>query len=213
MTYSLNEVEAMAKRAARGAGYHWGHAEEAGKAVRWLAKHGLPGSAVLAKHFERHRDGNTKPQTRLPADPTINDNVCPLIAGAYLCDRASQIGNGETSELQAVAYPLLLIPYAAALSRLTGQVVDLQLDQTIAHVSADGIAIEGETGGLMVARADRAICRIAGKIVVRQEAVMGGQDLDAETLAILGALGARTYAPATEASRLAGAGAGLNDND
>ena len=34
MSFSLNEIEAMGRRAARGAGLHWGIAEEAGKAVR-----------------------------------------------------------------------------------------------------------------------------------------------------------------------------------
>ena len=33
MNLSLNEVDAMAKKAARGAGYSWGLAEEAGKAT------------------------------------------------------------------------------------------------------------------------------------------------------------------------------------
>ena len=38
-------------------------------------------------------------------------------------------------------------------------------------------------------------------------------DVDANTLATLNAFAHRTYAPATEASRLKGAGAGLSDND
>ena len=37
MNVSMNEVESMAKTAARGAGYSWGLAEEAGKATRWLS--------------------------------------------------------------------------------------------------------------------------------------------------------------------------------
>ena len=43
MTFSLNEIEAIGKRAARGAGLPWGLAEEAGKAARWLTARGLPG--------------------------------------------------------------------------------------------------------------------------------------------------------------------------
>ena len=38
-------------------------------------------------------------------------------------------------------------------------------------------------------------------------------DLPAHTYAALDRFAQRTYAPATEASRLAGAGAGLTDND
>ena len=52
MSYALNEVEATAKRAARGAGYSWGLAEEASKATRWLCAKGIDGSAVLAGLLE-----------------------------------------------------------------------------------------------------------------------------------------------------------------
>jgi hypothetical protein len=54
MTFSLNEVEAMGKRAARGAGLDWGIAEEAGKAARWLTARGLPGPELLAELLTRN---------------------------------------------------------------------------------------------------------------------------------------------------------------
>ena len=41
MSYSLNEFEALALKAARGAGLPWGLAEEAGKAVRILSSFGF----------------------------------------------------------------------------------------------------------------------------------------------------------------------------
>ena len=43
MSLSLNEVESLAKKAARGTGYPWGLAEEAAKASRWLAARGVDG--------------------------------------------------------------------------------------------------------------------------------------------------------------------------
>ena len=36
MHASLNEIESLCKKAARGAGMSWGLAEEAGKAAKWL---------------------------------------------------------------------------------------------------------------------------------------------------------------------------------
>lgn len=42
---------------------------------------------------------------------------------------------------------------------------------------------------------------------------LGPFEVDAQTLDALNAWAAKTYVPATEASRLAGAGAGLTDND
>ena len=53
MTFALNEIEAMAKGAARGAGFDWGIAEETGKSVRWLAARGLPGPELLIKTLKR----------------------------------------------------------------------------------------------------------------------------------------------------------------
>ena len=45
---SLAEIDAMGRKAARGAGYAWGMAEEAGRAARWLAAYRLPGPQRLA---------------------------------------------------------------------------------------------------------------------------------------------------------------------
>ena len=52
LVVSSNEVDALAKKAAKGAGMPWGLAAEAGKATRWLADRGLPGPAVLADLLE-----------------------------------------------------------------------------------------------------------------------------------------------------------------
>ncbi|MEL7259121.1 MAG: DUF3726 domain-containing protein, partial [Pseudomonadota bacterium] len=46
MSWSLNEVESLARKAARGAGYSWGLAEEAGKATRWTCAAGWPGGTA-----------------------------------------------------------------------------------------------------------------------------------------------------------------------
>ena len=67
MTFSLNEIEAMAKGAARGAGFDWGIAEETGKSVRWLAARGLPGPELLIKTLKR-----TESITYSVAAPNIN---------------------------------------------------------------------------------------------------------------------------------------------
>jgi hypothetical protein len=44
---SLNEVETIAAKAARGAGLSWGGAEEIGKAARAMAKAGMEWDALL----------------------------------------------------------------------------------------------------------------------------------------------------------------------
>ena len=62
MNFSLNEMEAIAKRAARGAGYPWGLAEEASKAT----------PLAMFTGFGRCRDSSTAIGTwvgRSPCNP------------------------------------------------------------------------------------------------------------------------------------------------
>ena len=44
---SLNEIDSLCQKAARGAGLDWGLAEEAGFAAAWLAARGADGAAAL----------------------------------------------------------------------------------------------------------------------------------------------------------------------
>ncbi len=94
ITVSLNEIDAMARKAARGAGYAWGLAEEAGRAVRWLEARGLPGLAALLRHLERGAPNETS----------------PLLAGATLSDRARAIGRGEAYDALRSTNPCSFSP-------------------------------------------------------------------------------------------------------
>lgn len=69
MRPSLGEVQAVATRAARGAGLAWGLAEEAGWAARWGWTHGLDSLSALAEVLADYE----------PA-------FCPLLRGAAFCD-------------------------------------------------------------------------------------------------------------------------------
>lgn len=215
MSFSLNEIASMGKRAARGAGYSWGLAEEAGKAARWLAAHDLPGPELLAELLIRN-DGREY-ETLAPTIgdgqwKTGSDLLCPIITGSALCDRASEISSGGEVELSAVAMPLLLAPFAAGVAELTGTPVRLSWADTEMTLTADGIAIDGSPAA-SARRAEKVRCETVDKIGSVKAAKIAGRTVDAETWTRLAAFAHRTYAPATEASRLAGAGAGLSDND
>lgn len=215
MSFSLNEIASMGKRAARGAGYSWGLAEEAGKAARWLAAHDLPGPELLAELLIRNdgRDYETLvPEIDNGQWKAGSDLLCPLITGAALCDRASEISSGGRVELSAVAMPLLLAPFAAGIAELTGTAVRLSWADTELTVTAMGIAIKGLPAA-SARRAEKVRCEVVGRAGPVPAAKIAGRTVDAETWTRLAAFAHRTYAPATEASRLAGAGAGLSDND
>lgn len=92
MSWSLIEVEALSKKAAKGSGYSWGEAEDAAKAVRWLEAHGLGGAKALAAHLSGTGSG-----------------ACPIKAGIALSDGVATI---DDIDLGALDQPLLLLPFA-----------------------------------------------------------------------------------------------------
>ena len=212
MTLSLNEIEVTARKAARGAGYAWGLAEEAGKATRWLCAHGIDGCAALAGLLTRVDSADLSdrsPITDGPAWKAPGGTLCPLIAGAALSDRAYQVGGSEL-RLENVTLPILLAPFAALLGQQTGQTVTVAWPGT--QLCTDGARI-GLTGALRDDPGTATVTVTAGGTIDAPNPARGRADPDPAAWKTLNAFAHRTYAPATEESRLRGAGAGLSDND
>jgi len=86
--YALIEIETHCRKAARGAGYHWGEAEEMAKATRWLCAHGVNGAEQCLTLLEAV-DGNCA-DYRATLDTlqgTHDGAVCGLSLGCALADR------------------------------------------------------------------------------------------------------------------------------
>ena len=208
MTLALNEVEATAKKAARGVGYSWGLAEEAGKAVRWLCARDVDGCAALAALLERIDGVDQAALLPVPGNDVwaASGIVCPFMAGVALSDRAAILGGGLT--IENVICPILLAPFAASVAETREVMVSMRFDGVT--VSTDGVELS-ITGDWNV-RAATIGLDLKGKL---------GSLLPHSTRAhpdksvwdVLNQFAHRTYAPATEESRLKGAGAGLSDND
>jgi len=115
-------------------------------------------------------------------------------------------------ELGTTAQPLLLACYAAAVAKLTGVAIALGWDDVVMILSPDGEAIEGNQDSLTARRTDRVRCQRAGELttpfVPAPPSGHAGCEVDAATWNKLAVFAQRTFAPATEASRLSGAGAG-----
>ncbi len=209
--YSLAEIDAQCRKAARGAGCAWGIAEEAGRAARWLAAYGLPGPKVLAELFSGARSCKlTVPEE---AGPWCADKpICPLPFGAALADRAVQMAKQGGMSASEVAWPLLMLPQAGRASEALGQPVSVRWDGFSAICMPQGLWI-GEDAAMLskVGTAfHSAPCIAAEHLRPPGREACQVDDWD---WAILDGFAHRTYVPATEASRLAGAGAGLTDND
>jgi hypothetical protein len=220
MTPSLNEVEAIGKRAARGAGFDWGLAEEAGKAARWLTARDLPGPEALAALLAEV-DGapcSAGAPAALDGRWTARGGgpLCPLAAGAVLADLGR--ARAETGRLRR---PLLLLPALALAARAAGRALAVAWPGLRAVITPDGtLSLDGAAAAAMTAEAPAvsvapaaADARGAAGAARPRPARHHGRAVYAAAWAGLERLAHRTYAPATERSRLAGAGAGLTDND
>lgn len=213
MSWSLNEVEGLARKATRGAGLSWGLAEDAGRATRWLCAMGLPGADALARVLTEI-DG--APYARIaPASldghwTAPGGTLCPIIAGACLSDMARTLAEGGVT-LGGTAHPLLLYPYVAAASDMTATSLALSYDGTTL-TRLDGISyLDGTAPDLALAGSVRVtpVSTAPG----RQARRAWRGDISADTARILHGFAQRIYAPETDDRRMAGAGAGLSDND
>ena len=78
MSWSLGETGALAVKAARGAGFAWGLAEDAGFAVVWLQARGLPGAPALCSYLNWYSATKHHPDEKT--------GRCPLLTGAAISD-------------------------------------------------------------------------------------------------------------------------------
>ena len=186
MDWSLGAIASLCAKAARGAGRPWGLAEEAGWAVRWLSSCGVPGAEICATWL-----GNQK-------------GLCAVSRGLETRDRGA---GALPAEIDHIAAPGLLLPFIAWTLR-PDQTVSITMGDAKIALSCDGMSLDGRLPDASAVHvADGCSMSPSPRAAWRVETVAPA------ALAALQSLAARTYAPASEQSRLLGAGAGLTDND
>lgn len=216
MNFSLNEVETMGKRAARGAGLPWGLCEEAAKGVRWLSFFGFPGSDLLADLLELNDRLSYIDFTPISLDGEWHapaKRLSPLIAGAAMSDSAIKMERGETIIMHNVSYPLLVVPFAAGAALRLNLPVSIKWAGVCATTDGKQLGIIGSQDELLMQIVQRVQCTIANNVILPLKPVSRAQ-IQADTWERLSAFANRTFAPNTEESRLRGAGgSSLTDND
>ncbi|WIY24363.1 DUF3726 domain-containing protein [Parasedimentitalea psychrophila] len=215
MSYSLNEVEALSKRAARGAGLDWGFAEEASKATRWLCAQDLDGCRLLSSILDAYQDNGRHlhaPLTLTGEWHTPIETLCPVQTGASLSDCAAQVAS-DGVEIRDLSNPLFILPFVAAVARVT---------KTCLLVTWEGASIttDGNTVDLRFSAETTPYVEHADRLVIAQTAPLTKAakspcraNPSSQNWEELNSLAALTYAPATETSRRLGAGGGQTDND
>jgi hypothetical protein len=222
MTPSLNEIEMTVWKAARGAGLAWGLAEEMAQAARWLADRGFdwaePLVAALAE-VER-RAGRLPPPVFAEdgaCDPAVGETeASPILCGPLLTDIVRDLRSSEPLVFRRVAQPLLMLPFAADAAARSACGLTFRIDDAVFYFE------NGQAKGQPLSPTAPAARRIVLSMDDEPLAERGMQPfgagaprraIPAPLLVWLEAWVHRTYVPASAASRLAGAGAGLTDND
>lgn len=193
MIVSLNEIEQTVLKAARGAGFSWGQAEDISRAAHWLALHHLPWDEGLVALLQT------------PQSPDL-----PLIHAIALADKAIET---LPTTLDGVREPIWIVPFAALAAERGQFALSIEWPGTRVSLSAIGGLIEASGALAHPTAVAVTIAESASGAVATVRPRAGGRQVsDAAWLAVQ-ALEARTYVPASEQSRIIGAGSGISDND
>ena len=209
MSWSLGEIAALATKAARGSGMDWGLADEAGYAVKWLQRRQLPGVAALCRYLSWRQAGEI---TIWPDDTARDGHYCPIATGAAYGDGVF----GDDVQFARVRTPLLLIPFISL--RAANTPVCLSMENAVFVLTQDKLGFSKNDTAILM---DSSACQIyaasddelPAMITIANDAIARVPVTASACITVLNSFAKNTYAPATESSRLAGAGAGLNDND
>ncbi|WP_217578302.1 DUF3726 domain-containing protein [Mesorhizobium sp. GbtcB19] len=189
---SLNEVETLSTKAARGAGFSWGLAEDIGRAARRIAgEENDWGEAMLslaenAQSFAAPDPARAARWRSGEADWPAEKPLCPIRAAALLLDDPPP-ANAMPLTILDVGLPIWL---DAMLRRSNMQVA--------------------RPAKLLMPRADIVI---ENRAEIEQPIVGQRGAIDERTLAALNSFAARTYVPESERSRVRGAGGGRVDDE
>lgn len=215
MHYSLNEIEAQCKRAARGSGLSWGLAEEAGRASRWLASFGLPGPQMLASLLELNDQllfSDVAPVSLFGDWSAPLGRMSPIIAGAALSDSATRLHSGESITMYNVTQPLLVVPFAGTAAFSLNMTIQVEWDDVRLTTDGHTLSLQGNPDTVTVDHTKMLTSTLGRDITDPISSVYRGE-INHDSWTCLSQFAGRTYAPATDESRATGAGAGLDEND
>ena len=205
ISWSLGETAALATKAARGAGMPWGIADETGVAVSWLHAHGIPGLAALCRYLKWRDNGIV---TQWPDRPAGAACYCPIALGTAYMDGAIPL----TLATGTIREPVLMLPFIA--KRNTDQPMQVDLGDMSIHLSKNCVFNPYLNTALLISQANCTINHATDTAAMTPyELTQRVPSYFFGCVTALDEFAKKTYAPATDESRMAGAGAGLNDND
>ena len=201
MNWSIGEAKSLSIKAARGIGFQWGLAEEAGSAVAKLEKNGLPGIECLAQYLTDIENQNNE-----KANYKLDEILCPIKMGSIVSDTQ----NIDFIDKKIIYQPLLITPFLDNTSINKGQV--FVYNNCVFKILNHHIINNDNNEDIIL---KHAYCNIEintlnyNKIIFKSRVKKN----NARFIKTLEKFAFRTYAPSTEESRAKGAGSNLDDNE
>ena len=216
--FSLSEVEAEIRKAARGAGLSWGLAEEAGRAGRAIAARRPTMLDAVAEALEEVRAGRAA--ARITWDGTALRSVTaglplsPLALGPTLSDWAPHLADGPLTVAGPCAAPILLAPWLCGVAQRLGRSLLLRTQSTEVEIGDDP-AEAAECLGRFAAETGFRVAVSARRLPspVAASTPAGPVCLPDALWLRFARLAAHTYVQPSDRSRRHGAGAEIDDNN
>lgn len=221
MLCSLNEVEQIARKAAKGNGLPWGVADEVAKSVRWLQAFGIdaisPFETVLRQLDHNHAQQYSS-QTLNGIWQAPSKTLSPLLVGVSLSDCLGllKVQRIVTAEIR---YPILAAGFLGQAALRKRDALEIGWDDVVLKLYRNEMIVSGDMAKLTAAKAKSLYCQACSDMTFnnaksqQMELHVGDTEVNAQAYQQLEVAVFKTYVEATEESRLHGAGAGLNDND
>jgi hypothetical protein len=211
---SLNEVESLAAKVGRGGGFSWGLAEEIGRGARQLAQGGFPWAdalLVLAEKAGAMRGPSSAQAEQWRArrsEMGSTTPLCPVRAAALLIDDPT-ILRAAPLHLGNVGLPIWIAGVLAASGAADG--FEIAWPTASACVDRQRVVPKEPNGAWLAPVANVRISR-GSAIQDGPRPLLRAPVADA-VLTALGHFAARVNVPASESSRVKGAGGGSVDEE
>ena len=236
---SLNEIKFFFTRAAVGAGAPFGFGEALAQSAIFLAALGLDPAAIAAPALDALAEGSSLPVAAFDDGPegltaraaTVGATMSAIYAGPAVADRLLLLaarGDGLPVLLPALDQPALVLAAIGtsgiAVPRIAVSWHD-GADAVHITLSGDGVDIAGATAAGLVRRTPAfvTVCvadtdglppfSADGFFKAQAGRLAEGIAVDGDSFAAVQRHFRKCLVPSTDRSRIAGAGAGLTDND
>ena len=201
---TLSEIDTISKRATRGAGFSWGIAEEVGKNMRLLELYGLAGIKNLNKFLINYKEKQYQKITII-SDTNIADRYpfCPIILGTNFIDQVNLLDTKTNIKISNVAFPILFLPFVSRASEIIGKKIYIKIEEKEFLMNLNQSIYSNYLKNEILEN-----CK-----TINISFIDNNNSFNENEWNELYKLSENTFVEESESLKIAGAGAGLTDND